>query len=176
MSQNLLSESEWKPIYNRLCTAFNTYSANQSSQAALYFSVLSKYSHPIVEEAVNVAIRTHEKFPAIALLLMIIKELETPKNPAIDEAKAERQRQYHIDQQSRHILEKIDKLSQQERASIYKTAEQFVPENIQEWLPMKTRNFLVDMKAILLYKERHMGTTQPFDCLADFEKTGQEPI
>ena len=176
MSQNLLSEDEWKPLYNRLCTAFNTYSANQSAQAGLYFSVLGKYSHSAVEEAVNTAIRTYDKFPAIALLLLIIKELDEPKNKAAEDAKTERQRQYHIDQEARNILDKINLLPEAERASIYEVAERFVPKNIQEWLPMKTRNFIVDMKAILLYKERYMRITQSFDCLADFEKTGQEPI
>jgi hypothetical protein len=171
LTSSRMPETEFAKHYEKLVMAFGDWAEDPAAKAQLYNDNLNHLSKHTVINVINHAVKTCDRFPAISQLLGFVSIFETVIDPALDEAKAERQRQYHIDQQSRRTLEKINNLSEQERASIYKTAECFVPQNIHEWLPMKTRNFLVDMKAILLYKERYMNSPQPFDCLSNVEKT-----
>ena len=166
-----LSPIEFATQYAKLVTAFGDFTDDPAAKSKLYLDNMNHLSKHTVINIINHAVKTCDRFPTINQRLGYVSIFETVIDLALDEAKAERQRQYHIDQEARNIINKLNQLPEQERASIYEIAERFVPENISEWLPIKTRSFLVDMKTILLYKERYMNIPQAFNCLADFEKT-----
>ena len=150
MSQNLTAE-QWQKLYLKLCTVFNTYSSNQSAQAALYLGELSNCKTASVERAVNFIIRSHDKFPSIAQLLETIHQLDPPPDPVVEASKREAEEWQRAEFERKQIRRSIDNLPEERKFKLIEQAKHDC-EKFEGW---PAYSIVFNARLIMIYRDKY---------------------
>lgn len=151
MSPNSLSPEKWLKLYEKLCAVFNTYSTNQSAQAAFYLTELSNCKSSAVEKAIDHIVRTHDRFPSIAQLLETIRQLDPPPDPAAEQAKRESEDWQKAEYERKRVLYAINTLPDDLFAELINEARTDCAK-FENW---PAYSIILDARKIMLYRQKY---------------------
>lgn len=144
-----LTPEQWQKLYTKLCAVFNTYSSNQSAQAAFYLNELSHCKTQSVEKAVNFIIRNNDKFPSIAQILATINQLDPPPDPVIEQAKKDAEDWQRAEYERKKVLRRIENLPDHERFKLIKQAQ----DDCIKFESWPAYSIVLDARKIMLFRQ-----------------------